>query len=55
MSKPVGEHEGVEIFFSNQRNQFFFNVKKGRYDLDTYQICINKINYLKRLGEPLKK
>lgn len=55
LRKPVGEHEGVEIFFCHQRNQFFFDVKKGQYDLETYQICINKIDYLKRLGEPLKK
>lgn len=55
LRKPVGKHEGVEIFFCNQRNQFFFNVKKGQYDIETYERCIDKIDYLKRLGEPLKK
>lgn len=54
LRKPVGEHNGVEIFFDHIRNQFFFRVKKGTYDIDTYERCINKLDYLKNLGEPLK-
>jgi hypothetical protein len=52
--KPVGEHLGVKIYFDKTRNQFFFAVKKGEYDLDLYEYCINKIDYLNRLGEKLK-
>ena len=52
--KPVGEHLGVKIYHDNQRNQFFFSVKKGTYDLDLYKYCIDKIEYLNRLGEKLK-
>lgn len=55
LRKPVGEHEGVCIFFDQVRNQYFFSVKKGTYDLETYQICVDKIDYLKRLGENLFK
>ncbi|MGM8362108.1 hypothetical protein ACSV4D_09360 [Flavobacterium sp. ARAG 55.4] len=54
LRKPVGTHQGVEIFEDQQRNQFFFRVPKGVYDIDTYELCIKKIEYLKNLGEKLK-
>ncbi len=54
LRKPVGNYLGVDIFEDQQRNQFFFKVKKGTYDIDTYQYCIDKIDYLNRLGENLK-
>lgn len=54
LRKPVGEHLGVKIFFDKKRNQFFFAVKKEVFDLDLYQKCIDKIDYLNRLGENLK-
>lgn len=54
LRKPVGTHNGVDIFFDNQRNQFFFRVPKGVYDIDTYEYCIQKLDYLKNLGEKLK-
>ncbi len=54
LRKPVGEHLGVKIYYDQSRNQFFFDVKKGQYDLDLYEYCINKIDYLHRLGEKLK-
>jgi hypothetical protein len=53
LRKPVGSHNGVEIFYDQTRNQFFFRVKKGTYDIDTYQYCIEKLDYLKNLGEKL--
>lgn len=53
LRKPVGEHLGVKIYYDNTRKQFFFAVKKGEYDLDLYEHCINKIDYLNRLGEKL--
>jgi len=53
LREPVGEYLGVKIFKDHIRNQFFFRVKKGTYDIDTYQICIEKLQYLKRLGEKL--
>jgi len=53
LRKPVGNHNGVDIFFDKTRNQFFFKVKKGTYDIDTYQYCIDKLDYLKNLGEKL--
>lgn len=52
--KPVGNHNGVDIFFDNQRNQFFFKVPKGVYDIDTYEYCLQKLDYLKNWGEKLK-
>ncbi|BFM42702.1 hypothetical protein CFS9_13430 [Flavobacterium sp. CFS9] len=54
LRKPVGNHLGVDIFYDLIRNQFFFRVKKGTYDLDTYEICINKLNYLNNLKEKLR-
>ena len=54
LRKSVGTHNGVDIFFDNQRNQFFFRVSKGVYDIDTYEYCIQKLDYLKNLGEKLK-
>lgn len=54
LRKPVGEHNGVAIFYDNQRKQFFFAVKKGVYDIDTYEYCVQKLDYLKNLGEKLK-
>ncbi len=51
--KPVGEHNGVNIFYDHKRQQFFFKVKKGGYDLDTFQDCCKKLDYLKNLGEKL--
>ena len=54
LRKPVGVHNGVDIFFDNRRNQFFFRVPKGVYDIDTYQYCVQKLDYLKNLGEKLK-
>lgn len=53
LRKPVGSHLGVEIFHDFTRKQFFFRVKKGVYDMDLYQYCIDKIDYLNRLGEKL--
>ena len=53
LRKAVGTHNGVAIFFDNQRNQFFFRVPKGVYDIETYQYCISKLDYLKNLGEKL--
>ncbi|WP_432221279.1 hypothetical protein ACRASX_11165 [Flavobacterium sp. TMP13] len=53
LRKAVGVHHGVEIFHDAQRNQFFFRVPKGVYDIDTYQYCIEKLDYLKNLGEKL--
>jgi hypothetical protein len=53
LRKPVGTHNGVDIFHDQVRNQFFFKVKKGAYDIDTYQDCIKKLDYLKNLGEKL--
>jgi hypothetical protein len=55
LRKPVGMHEGVCIFYDHDRNQYFFSVKKGTYDLETFKICVDKIDYLKRLGEKLSK
>lgn len=52
--KPVGEHLGVKIFYDHIRKQFFFEVKKGVYDLELFEYCVSKINYLKNLGENLK-
>jgi hypothetical protein len=54
LRKPVGAHNGVDIFFDEQRNQFFFRVPKGVYDIDTYEYCVQKLDYLKNLGEKLK-
>lgn len=51
---PVGTHHEVAIYFDNKRNQYFFKVPKGTYDIDTYQYCIQKLDYLKNLGEKLK-
>ncbi|MDA6072063.1 hypothetical protein NJT12_20770 [Flavobacterium sp. AC] len=53
LRKPVGNHLGVDIFLDETRNQYFFKVKKGVYDIDTYQYCIEKLDYLNRLGEKL--
>lgn len=55
LRNPVGEHLGVKIYFDHSRNQFFFRVKKGVYDLETFQICVDKLEYLNRLGENLKE
>jgi hypothetical protein len=52
---PVGEHLGVKIFHDQIRNQYFFSVKKGTYDLELYKYCIDKIDYLNRLGENLNQ
>lgn len=53
LRKAVGQHNGVDIFHDYVRNQFFFRVKKGTYDIDTYEDCIKKLDYLKNLGEKL--
>lgn len=53
LRKPVGKHNDVDIFQDLIRNQFFFRVPKGTYDIDTYQYCIEKLDYLKRIGEKL--
>lgn len=53
LRKAVGVHNGVEIFQDIQRNQYFFRVPKGTYDKATYKCCINKLDYLKKLGEKL--
>lgn len=53
LREPVGKHNGVDIFHDHNRNQFFFRVPKGTYDIDTYQYCIEKLDYLKRKGEKL--
>ncbi|MBS7232479.1 hypothetical protein KHA90_15780 [Flavobacterium psychroterrae] len=53
LRKPVGNHLGVDIFLDHTRNQYFFKVKKGVYDIDTYQYCIAKLEYLNKLGEKL--
>lgn len=52
---PVGEHLGVKIYHDATRNQYFFSVKKGTYDLDLYQYCVDKLDYLNRLGENLHR
>ncbi|MEO6176800.1 MAG: hypothetical protein ABIP27_16735 [Flavobacterium circumlabens] len=52
--KPVGEHLGVKIFYDHWRKQFFFKVKKGVYDLELFEYCVKKIDYLKNLGEDLR-
>lgn len=53
LRKPIGTHEGIEIFEDYDRKQFFFRVPKGVYDIDTYQLCLKKIDYLKNLEEKL--
>lgn len=53
LRKPIGTHNGVEIFEDHERKQFFFRVPKGTYDIDTYQQCCNKLDYLKNFGEKL--
>lgn len=54
LRESVGTHNGVDIYFDQQRNQFFFRVPKGVYDIDTYEYCVQKLDYLKNLGEKLK-
>lgn len=53
LRKPIGRHHDVDIFFDSVRNQYFFRVPKGTYDIDIYQDCIKKLDYLKNLGEKL--
>ena len=52
--KPVGEHLGVKIYYDHLRKQYFFRVKKGVYDLELFEHCVNKLDYLNKLGENLK-
>ena len=51
--KSIGTYLSVKIFKDDQRNQFFFSVKKGVYYIDTYDLCIQKLDYLNALNEPL--
>lgn len=51
--KPVGNYLGVDIFRDDVGGRFFFRVKKGTYDMDTYDQCRHKIDYLYKLSEPL--
>lgn len=53
LREPVGKHNGVDIFHDQIRNQFFFRVPKGTYDINTYQYCVEKLDYLKKIGEKL--
>ncbi len=53
LRKEVGKHKGVPIFKEDQQNHFFFFVKKGEYIKETYQRCIDKIDYLDAINEPL--
>ncbi|MGJ1513764.1 hypothetical protein ACR79N_02160 [Sphingobacterium siyangense] len=49
----VGEHHGVKIYNDVATGKYFFQVVKGRYDMATYEYCLEKLDYLKRLKEPL--
>ncbi|MDI3319146.1 hypothetical protein [Pinibacter soli] len=54
LRKPVGKHKGVNVFHNDITGSFFFNVKKGRYLKGSYKECIEKIDYLDAIKEPLK-
>lgn len=50
----VGERHGVLIYHDVIKSRFFFRVKRGQYEMRSYDYCVEKIDYLKNIGQSLE-